>query len=87
MYFYFLTTESIFFCPAGISRPFTRAFASFSLSLRHYRVRPQIGRRTKENSVYRRLFITFVKTGMFTIGGGYAMIPLTEREVVMPILL
>ncbi|WP_082989336.1 MULTISPECIES: chromate transporter [Odoribacteraceae] len=37
--------------------------------------------------MYRRLFITFVKTGMFTIGGGYAMIPLTEREVVMPILL
>lgn len=32
--------------------------------------------------MYRRLFITFVKTGMFTIGGGYAMIPLIEREVV-----
>ena len=28
------------------------------------------------------LFFTFVKIGMFTIGGGYAMIPLIEREVV-----
>lgn len=28
------------------------------------------------------LFITFFKIGLFTIGGGYAMIPLIEREVV-----
>lgn len=32
--------------------------------------------------MYWTLFITFVKIGMFTIGGGYAMIPLIEREVV-----
>ncbi len=32
--------------------------------------------------MYRTLFLTFVKIGMFTIGGGYAMIPLIEREVV-----
>lgn len=32
--------------------------------------------------MYWNLFITFVKIGMFTIGGGYAMIPLIEREVV-----
>lgn len=28
------------------------------------------------------LFLTFVKIGSFTIGGGYAMLPLIEREVV-----
>lgn len=26
--------------------------------------------------------MTFAKIGMFTIGGGYAMIPLIEREIV-----
>ena len=29
-----------------------------------------------------RLFITFFKIGLFTFGGGYAMIPLIEREVI-----
>ncbi len=29
-----------------------------------------------------KLFITFLKIGLFTIGGGYAMIPLIERDVV-----
>lgn len=28
------------------------------------------------------LFVTFFKIGLFTIGGGYAMIPLIQREVV-----
>ena len=32
--------------------------------------------------MYWTLFLTFVKIGMFTIGRGYAMIPLIEREVV-----
>ena len=32
--------------------------------------------------IYLQLFFTFFKIGMFTIGGGYAMIPLLEREVV-----
>lgn len=31
---------------------------------------------------YFKLFLTFAKIGMFTIGGGYAMIPLIEREIV-----
>ena len=31
---------------------------------------------------YLILFYTFAKIGMFTIGGGYAMIPLIEREIV-----
>lgn len=31
---------------------------------------------------YIKLFITFAKIGMFTIGGGYAMIPLIECEIV-----
>ena len=31
---------------------------------------------------YLKLFFTFAKIGMFTIGGGYAMIPLIEREIV-----
>ena len=29
-----------------------------------------------------KLFITFFKIGLFTLGGGYAMIPLIERDVV-----
>lgn len=29
-----------------------------------------------------KLFVTFVKIGMFTIGGGYAMIPLIKQAVV-----
>ena len=32
--------------------------------------------------MYWTLFITFVRIGAFTIGGGYAMLPLIEREVV-----
>lgn len=32
--------------------------------------------------MYWTLFITFVKIGAFTIGGGYAMLPLIQREVV-----
>ena len=31
---------------------------------------------------YLKLFVTFAKIGMFTIGGGDAMIPLIEREIV-----
>ena len=29
-----------------------------------------------------QLYVSFLKIGMFTLGGGYAMIPLMEREVV-----
>lgn len=36
----------------------------------------------KEIMKYLLLFMTFAKIGMFTIGGGYAMIPLIEREIV-----
>lgn len=32
--------------------------------------------------MYWQLFLTFVKIGTFTIGGGYAMLPLIQREVV-----
>ena len=32
--------------------------------------------------MYWTLFLTFVKIGMFTIGGGYAMLPLIQRDVV-----
>ena len=33
-------------------------------------------------NVYLDLYLTFAKVGMFTIGGGYAMLPLLQREVV-----
>lgn len=36
----------------------------------------------KYMSRYIRLFLTFFKIGAFTFGGGYAMIPLIQREVV-----
>ena len=32
--------------------------------------------------LYWQLFSTFARIGTFTFGGGYAMIPLIEREVV-----
>lgn len=32
--------------------------------------------------MYLRLFTTFLKIGIFTIGGGYAVIPLIEREII-----
>ena len=34
------------------------------------------------DSSYRTLFWSFLKIGLFTFGGGYAMIPLIRREVV-----
>ena len=34
------------------------------------------------NNLYLQLFMTFVKIGAFTFGGGWAMIPIIEREVV-----
>ena len=33
-------------------------------------------------NLYGQLFLTFTKIGAFTIGGGYAMLPLIQREVV-----
>ena len=32
--------------------------------------------------IFWQLFITFFQIGLFTIGGGYAMIPMIEEEVV-----
>lgn len=31
---------------------------------------------------YLELFLTFFKTGMFTVGGGYAMFPVVKKEIV-----
>ncbi len=33
-------------------------------------------------TIYTDMFLTFAKIGAFTLGGGYAMIPLLEKEVV-----
>ncbi|MDR0733358.1 MAG: chromate transporter [Dysgonamonadaceae bacterium] len=33
-------------------------------------------------NLYGQLFCTFAKIGTFTIGGGYAMLPLMEKEIV-----
>jgi len=35
-----------------------------------------------KKKTYLQLFITFLKIGAFTFGGGYAMIPLIHREVI-----
>lgn len=32
--------------------------------------------------MYAQLFLTFAKIGSFTLGGGYAMVPLMQREIV-----
>ena len=36
----------------------------------------------KQPGTMRALFLTFLKIGAFTFGGGYAMIPLIQKEVV-----
>lgn len=37
--------------------------------------------KNKENRSLLNLFIIFLKIGLFTFGGGYAMIPLIQREI------
>ena len=32
--------------------------------------------------MYKRQFLTFLRIGAFTFGGGYAMIPLIQKETV-----
>ncbi len=41
-----------------------------------------VGEVQEKGSVYWQLFKTFFKIGAFTLGGGYAMIPIIEAEVV-----
>ncbi len=36
----------------------------------------------KERNIYLTLYLTFFKIGLFTFGGGYAMLPMLRREVV-----
>ncbi|NLG82755.1 MAG: chromate transporter [Bacilli bacterium] len=36
----------------------------------------------KEKFSYLRLFLKFFKIGLFTFGGGYAMLPLIERDII-----
>ena len=38
--------------------------------------------KAKNKKLLLQLFITFLKIGAFTFGGGYAMIPLIQREIV-----
>ena len=33
-------------------------------------------------TIYLKLFLTFLKIGAFTFGGGYAMLPLIQQEVI-----
>lgn len=33
--------------------------------------------------IFFNLFLTFLKIGLFTIGGGYAMLPMIRNEVVL----
>lgn len=41
----------------------------------------KVNKRT-DSSILKALFISFLKIGAFTFGGGYAMIPLIKREIV-----
>jgi chromate transporter len=41
-----------------------------------------MGRAAMEKRLLRDIFSTFFKIGLFTFGGGFAMIPLIEREIV-----
>ena len=37
--------------------------------------------------IYTDLFLTFAKIGSFTIGGGFAMVQMMEKEVVISVIL
>ena len=39
-------------------------------------------KKKREKNIFWQLFITFAKVGVMTFGGGYAMLPILEREVV-----
>ena len=39
-------------------------------------------RETNPMNIYADLFLTFAKVGLMTFGGGYAMLPILQREVV-----
>lgn len=41
-----------------------------------------MGQNSNNSKILLELFLTFFKIGLFTFGGGYAMIPLIERELV-----
>lgn len=41
-----------------------------------------VGIKTENIMIYLELFLTFFIIGMFTIGGGYSMLPLIQNEVV-----
>ena len=43
---------------------------------------PETSRRAERPGTCLQLFLTFLRIGAFTFGGGYAMIPLIQREVV-----
>ena len=49
--------------------------------MRHERIKNK-AMKNKKKSPYLQLFISFLKIGAFTFGGGYAMIPLIHREVI-----
>ena len=38
-------------------------------------------RETNPMNIYADLFLTFAKVGVMTFGGGYAMLPILQREV------
>ena len=38
--------------------------------------------RKRDKNIFLSLFVTFFKIGAFTFGGGYAMIPIIQREIV-----
>ena len=40
-----------------------------------------------KGSIYFKLFAVFFRVGFFTIGGGYAMLPMLRKEVVEKIIL
>lgn len=70
-----------------ISTPQHVIFSSFSSSVTHIWRTFAINYRKKKvekqmNNVYIDSFKTFFKIGLFTFGGGYAMIPMIESEVV-----
>ena len=54
----------------------------FYFCLRNSKKAPKVGVKTIKMTSYWQIFLTFAKIGAFTIGGGYAMLPIIQNEIV-----
>ena len=72
--------DTDFFLTSKFFRIFFEYF--FYFCLRNSKKAPKVGVKTIKMTSYWQIFLTFAKIGAFTIGGGYAMLPIIQNEIV-----